>query len=145
MNAFCISDSERETTDDVSDPMDIEDAQPGAHCPSAVVVVTPTRPGARVSFAPTVATQVYTSTHSPNPFCSHRLPLSLDKPIGRPYRTNMENSQELGVNNRWPRRMSESICYGRLLAAHDYDILAAQDNATMQELTHAINRLTLAV
>ena len=41
--------------------------------------------------------------------------------------------------------MSESICYGRLLAAHDYDILAAQDNATMQELTHAINQLTLAV
>ena len=40
--------------------------------------------------------------------------------------------------------MSESICYGRLLAAHDYDILAAQDNATMQELTHAINQLTLA-
>ena len=128
-----------------SDRMDVDvDAQTVARCPRAVVG-TPTRPGARVSFAPTVETQLYTSTHSPNPFCSHRLPLSLDKPIGRPYRTNMENSQERGVNNRWPRRMSELQCFRRLLAAHDYDILAAQDNATMQELTHAINQLTLAV
>ena len=129
----------------MSDRMDVDvDAQTVPRCPSTVVVGMPTRPGARVSFAPTAETQLYTSILGPNPYCSHRLPLTLDKPIGRPYRTNMENSQERGVNNRWPRRMSELQCFRRLLAAHDYDILAAQDNATMQDLTHAIDRLTLA-
>ena len=128
-----------------SDRMDVDvDAQTVARGPRTVVG-TPTRPGARVSFAPTVETQLYSSTLCPNPYCSHRLPLTLDKPIGEPYRTNMENSQERGVNNRCPRRMSEFHCFGRLLAAHDNDILAAQDNDTIQELAHAINQLTLAV
>ena len=125
-----FSDSEHETTDDVSDRMDVDvDAQTVARCPRAVVV-TPTRPGARVSFAPTVETQFYSSTLGPNPCCRHRMPLSLDKPIGKPYHTNIENSQERGVNNRQPRRLNEFDCFERLLAYHDND--------TIQKRSHAI-------
>ena len=74
--------------------MDVDvDAQTVPRCPSTVVVGMPTRPGARVSFAPTAETQLYTSILSPNPFSSHRVPLTLDKPFGKPYRTNMEAEQ----------------------------------------------------